>query len=624
MCGICGFYGLEDKQLLLNMCSAISHRGRDDRGIFISNNIGLGNQRLSIIDLKHGKQPIYNENQSICVVCNGEIYNYKELKKILEKNGHRFYTNSDTEVIVHAYEEYGIDCFKRFNGMFAFALSDGNKLIIARDRLGVKPLYYYSNKNVFLFGSEIKALLKYEVKKKVCHNSLFDYLTFRYTFDETLFEGIHKLKPGHYLIIDKNGINEVKYWDIKFEQNYYLRPEGKLFLLLKNSVKERMMSDVPLGAFISGGIDSAAVLGLMSKESDKAIKTFTIGFDEDPTNAIKDARIVAEHFNAEHHEKVVDNSLLEILPKVIYHLDEPIVEPSILPGFKLAEFAKKYVTVALTGEGADEILYGYPHYKIFKLTNHIHSFTLGLLKIKPTAYLLNLIPKNVFNKFFHYPYSIGDEGKLRLNSFVSSLGNNAKAYYEFISLFSPNDKILNSTQYNNQFHRISNTFCYSSILHDVSNFELKNWLPNQVLLRLDKTTMAHALEARVPFLDYKLVEYAATLPNHLKLNILNEKFILKKAMKGVVPQRIIKKKKSPFFTPIAEWFEKDIKQIANSLIEKDIIKQYFNIPQIQKIIDNHNKSMLIYSRQLWAILSFYVWYEIFLNDEKIGKLSEIL
>ena len=618
MCGIFGYYGLNDKQLLLRMGKRLEHRGNNDKGIFMYNLVGLGSQRLSIIDLKKGKQPIHNEDESIWITYNGEIYNFSELKIELEKKGHRFYTETDTEVIVHAYEEYGTSCLKKFNGMFAFALWDSKKkeLFVARDRLGIKPLYYYLKNSIFLFASELKALLEYDLPRKINLSSLSNYLTFRYTFDQTLIDGVSKLKPGTFIIISKNGIKQGEYWNVKFEENYYLRPEEHFTSLLKDSVEKRLMSDVPLGAFISGGIDSAAVLSQMGSN----VKTFSIGFNEDNTNTLRDSRIVAERFNADHHELVADSSILRLLPRVAYHLDEPIIEPSVLPGFKLAEFAKKYVTVVLTGEGADEILYGYPHYKIFSMANKVNKLSFAMLRRDSLSKMEELIPEGIYNKLFHYPYPIGKEGKSRIKNLLRSGDDTSRFYIELMSIFPKNNQIcrFNTPE---PLNATINYFNSKNSMHDIALFELKNWLPNHVLTRLDKITMAHALEARVPFLDHRLVEYCATLPNSLKLNGFDEKFILKKAMSRIIPKNILNKRKSPFFTPFAEWFESDIKQISDSVIAEDIIKRYFDTSKLQDIIDNHNKSKLLCSRQLWAIISFYVWHRLFIDAESVNSIN---
>ena len=368
MCGIFGFYGFEDKKLIKDMCNILGHRGPDNIGYFTDSKLSLGCTRLAIIDLKKGNQPIFNEDQSICIVFNGEIYNFKLLRQELEKKGHRFSTNSDTEVIVHAYEQFGESCLTHFNGIFAFAIYDSNKkkLFLARDRIGIKPLYYTIINDCLLFASEIKSLLMYEtIQRKVNKNAINLYLSFRYVpGSQTLFDGIYKLLPGHYLVFNKKEIKIRKFWNLDSKRvTHDLRFYSENILkLLKDSVEKRLISDVPLGAFISGGLDSSAIVSLISKHMD--IKTFSVGFEnETKANELTNAKDVAGFYNTDHYETIVPRDSFKFLPKIIWHLDNLIGDPVIVPNYILSKLARKHVKVILCGEGADELFAGYVHHR---------------------------------------------------------------------------------------------------------------------------------------------------------------------------------------------------------------------------------------------------------------------
>jgi asparagine synthase (glutamine-hydrolysing) len=378
MCGICGVCNFDkshvDKKLLRQMCTVIKHRGPDDDGIFLDDHIALGMRRLSIIDLKTGHQPIHNEDESIWIVFNGEIYNYRELRQFLEQKNHRFYTSSDTEVIIHLYEELGDDCVTMLNGMFAFAIWDANKkkILLARDRIGIKPLHYIILNNKLIFGSEIKSILQdSEVKRKVNLKALHHFLAFEYVpAPETMFEAIKKLPPGHILICENGNVSVRKYWDLKFTNRnkqpitYY---SDRIYELLKKSVERRLISDVPLGAFLSGGIDSSSIVGLMSELMDEPVKTFSIGFEEESYNELKYARIIAEQFETEHYEEIITPDAVNLVNKIIQYLDEPFADVSVFPTYLVSELARKHVTVVLSGDGGDEQFAGYDWYAASKL-----------------------------------------------------------------------------------------------------------------------------------------------------------------------------------------------------------------------------------------------------------------
>lgn len=568
MCGIIGIVDYEnsiDRDILDKMCKIIAHRGPDDQGIYIDKNIGLGHRRLSIIDLsKAGHQPMCNEDGSIWITYNGEIYNFKELRNDLEKKGHRFKSDTDTEVIIHAYEEYSEDCLKLFNGMFAFGIWDSNKkqLFLARDRIGQKPLVYYVKNNLFIFGSEIKSLVLHPgFKKKINFDAISHYLTFQYIpHPLTVFEDCFKLSPGHYLIYRNNEINIKEYWDLNYEavnkpEDYF---EKEIIKHLDRSTKVRLMSDVPLGAFLSGGIDSSAVVAFMSKYIDR-VKTFSIGFDYEEYDETKYARIVAEKFNTEHHEFIVKADMSKILPKLAWVYDEPFGDKSALPTFFVSKLAKKYVTVVLSGDAGDENFAGYNRYDIIKEKSY---------EYKPFHFL----PEEK-NKLFN----------VNFRSRVDSREILMRYYNKF------NDKL--------------NKLTYSDI---------KLYLPDCLMNKIDIASMVNSLEVRSPFLDFKFMEFAAKIPPNIKLKNCKKKYILKRALRKYLPKKILYREKMGFGIPLEPWFGKDLKSyISDVLMNKESFSnRYFNINHVKKIIDNN------VSFKLWNLLMLEKWFELFSLEKK--------
>ncbi|MBL7206317.1 MAG: asparagine synthase (glutamine-hydrolyzing) [Candidatus Aenigmarchaeota archaeon] len=624
MCGICGFVGFEDKALLKKMMDSIKHRGPDDSGVFIDKGISLGHRRLSIIDLKTGKQPMKNEDGTIQIVFNGEIYNFQELRTDLEKKGHKFYTNSDTEVIIHAYEEYGKNCLKRFNGMFAFAIWDSKKksLFLARDRLGIKPLYYTFFNGSLIFASEIKAILQHpDVKKDVDFQAMNHYFSLGYVpAPRTMFDGIKKLSQSHCLEYDVKEKKPIitKYWNlVNFESenksiDYYTK---NLSDILESSVKKRLMSDVPLGAFLSGGLDSSAVVAIMSKLSEKPVKTISAGFEEgghyDESNF---SRMVAERFNTDHHEVVLKTNDIKMLPKIVWHFDEPVLDGSSVPEFMISEKAKKHVTVALVGEGGDELFMGYRQYKIMKLSRYflLPKYMKKTIIPKISKSISGIIPRRKPKRYLEF-----------LADFSSRSGNFLEIYKSLLETFNKEDK-------DNLFlEKIKKGMKDNIVVEDyfkdekkananISSFELKVPLPDILLMNVDKMSMANSIEARVPFLDHKLVEFSAKIPFNMKLKGFTEKYILKRAMQNELPKEIIKRKKHPFAVPIISWLENDLKEISDHLLSKrNIEKQgYFNSSYVDKINKSKNYN------QLWPLVFFQMWHKTYIeNDAVKGPLA---
>jgi len=626
MCGICGF-NWEDKVLVKKMADSLVHRGPDDSGYYVDSKVSLGHRRLSIIDLsKKGKNPVHNEEGTIQVVFNGEIYNYKEIKDELELKGHRFYSNTDTEVIVHAYEEYGPTCVKKFNGMFSFALYDTkhNRIFIARDRLGIKPLFYYYKDKKFIFASELKAILQYPMfKREIDYNSFNHYFAFFHVpAPLTIFKDVKKLLPGHYLILDKNGLKITQYWDLNFssdykDEQYYI---SKIKNLLDSSVKKRLMSDVPIGAFLSGGLDSSAIVATMSKLSNSPVKTFSIGFlGAEGFSELKYAREVAEHFNTHHHEFEVSPDTIHILPKIVWQCDEPYSDHSALPVYFVSELARRHVTVTLSGDGGDELFGGYERYfrqKLAQKLSFIPEF-IGKGVFAKAGSLLPGIRGYRASKFFDYVYMNPDE---RYSNWFTIFDKEMKEEFYSDKLKSKISSLDSSMIYTDQMNKCNS----KHIMNKISYADFKVYIPNDILVKLDKMSMLHSLEARVPLLDHEFVEFSATIPPWFKVHKHVKKYLFKKAMKDVLPKNIIYRKKKGFGIPLGPWFRNELKSYAyDTLLSNEAINRgYFNKYYVQKILDNHQLGRRNYGSHIWSMLCFEIWNKIYIDNEKIPKTSK--
>lgn len=592
MCGISGF-NFENKVLIEKMNKKLQHRGPDDEGIYLNDNISLGHRRLSIIDLSDkGKQPIFNEDKSLCIVFNGEIYNFQELRKDLEKRGHKFYSKTDSEVILHLYEEHKEKCLKFLNGIFAFAIWDNKEkeLFLARDRIGVKPLYYYWNNKTLIFSSEIKAILEHNIKKQVNLEALNHYFRLMYVpFPLTMFDKIYKLPQAHYLKFKNRKINIKKYWDIKDFKNINSKTEiiEKIRELMKKSVKGQLISDRPVGIFLSGGIDSTSVLGISREILSDKIKTFTVGFKiNDPDNKFNQdfllARQTSKFYNTDHHELLIDSKdVLNNLEKVIYHLDEPIAEATQVATFLLSKLAKKKVAVVLGGDGGDELFGGYKRY--------YYSYVLSkywLTKVFP------FLKSKLHTRFM---FQKEDEISKILNP-------------------STNKKITSKFFKNNYFKVYkSDDFEKVFMLTD-----LKTWLTDESLMRTDKMTMAFGLEQRVPVLDHHLTELAAKIPTKYKMkNKEQGKDIFIEAMKEYLPKHILESaKKKVWLMPISEWLRTDLRDFAQSVLNPDYCyktKEYFNFKEIENMFINHVNKKKYNLNLIWALISFQIWYKKYLD-----------
>lgn len=592
MCGINGF-NFKDQDLIVRMNNRIKHRGPDQDGIFLDDNISLGHRRLSIIDLsENGKQPLFNEDKSLCLVFNGEIYNFQELRKDLEKRGHRFYSQTDSEVILHLYEEHKEDCPKFLNGIFAFALWDvkNKELFLCRDRIGVKPLYYYSDGNKFIFSSEIKAVLEHNIRRELALEALNYYLRLLYVpAPLTMFQGVYKLPQGHYLKLSARGeIKIVKYWDIEDFTNIKSKTEviGKIRELMEKSIKGQLISDRPVGIFLSGGIDSTSVLGISQKFLNHQIKTFTVGFNiNDPNNKFNVDFLLAcqtsKFYNTEHHELLISSKdVLENVEKVIYHLDEPIAEATQIATFLLSELAKKEVAVVLGGDGGDELFGGYKRYYYSYLLN----------KFWATKFFPFLKSKIYFRFMLQKEEEIG---KI-LNQDINSSG-------------------LTNKFFKDRYFKNKSVKDFEKLFMLI---DLKTWLADESLMRTDKMTMAHGLEQRVPILDHHLVELAMKIPSKYKMgNNEQGKEIFIEAMKKYLPEHILKSdKKKVWLTPMSDWLRTDLKDFALKILSPNYYPEtnkYFNFEEINKIFIDH-----IYKRRynlnlIWALITFQMWYKIY-------------
>ncbi|MBU2637995.1 MAG: asparagine synthase (glutamine-hydrolyzing) [Nanoarchaeota archaeon] len=561
MCGIAGF-SWNDKALLKRMCDAIVHRGPDQFGYYEDKGISLGHRRLSIIDLSDkAKQPMFNEDCSIALVYNGEIYNFKTLRDSLEKKGHRFKSETDSEVIIHAYEEFGEDCVQMFNGMFAFALWDNNKkkLFMARDRAGIKPLYYWFDGTRLMFASEIKAIIKNEeVIKAIDKSSLYHFLGRKVVFgNKTFFEGINKLLPGHTLMFHKGAIEIKPYYSFEFKQSSDKYDFEETF---GNVIKDMLVADVPIGVFLSGGLDSSLVTAFMAKHQAK-VSTFTVGFGLE-TDEFSYAKQVAEKFSTDHHELNISFSdMTKVLDKVIWHMDEPIADPAILPTYIMSSFARKKATVCLIGEGADELFAGYSKYRL-------------------TKYL----PKHLY-------FSVADV--VFSNSKKKRLLN--KACFE---------KAPES--YLKPYFKIKNSLCSAMA------FDFREIMPNFQLMKVDKMTMANSLEARVPFLDNRIIRLGEEIKNKYKLHGKMGKWLLRETAKKALPPAFSTDKKRSFYTPLRDWFNSELIDTAYSEL---ICSELFNQDFVDKIFKQQKESIrrYKYSTQLWMLYVIEKWHKRFIS-----------
>jgi asparagine synthase (glutamine-hydrolysing) len=624
MCGICGIVNFNvtdhvERQLVESMASAQAHRGPDDHGYFVDGNAGLGHRRLSIIDLSGGKQPIFNEDGSVVVVFNGEIYNYADLTANLLDRGHQFATRSDTETIVHAYEEYGDDCMRDFRGMFAFAIWDRRqkRLLLVRDRLGIKPVYYYTGKDFFVFASEIKSLLQHpRVPREVDRKALDLYLALRYVpGPRTMFKNIFKLQPGHRLTVDHNGVRIAQYWDLNYDAQRNIDLE-EFQHLLEESVRLRLIAEVPLGVFLSGGLDSTAMLAMMSriKEGDR-VKTFSVGYESagagereiEESNEFAFAREAAAKFGAEHHEfRLTADDFRKAIPKMVSHLDEPMADPTCIPLYFISKLARDYITVVLSGEGADETMAGYTFYRKMLAVENVRK------RIGPLAAGFPMMAR----------LPVGDRVRAYLRRVGSSIENHYRGMVKGLSLetrlaLTGEDRVEKCDRhlgeiFDGYFKHVRN----ASPLNRMLYVDAKVWLPEDLLLKADKMTMATAVELRVPFLDHKLVEHIAALPDDAKVRGQEGKWILRQTIGTEIPPSILQRSKKGFPMPAGAWFRTHLREfVRDTLLGHDsACGRYFDRQAIEDIVDLQEKGKFSGYQEVWSLVVFDQWHKQFIEE----------
>ena len=633
MCGITGFAGLNDKARIRRMTSAIVHRGPDDFGYFSDKNIELGNRRLAIIDLsKKGHQPMSNEDGDVWITYNGEIYNFQPLCHELEARGHKFKSDTDTETIVHAYEEYGEECVQKLNGMFAFAIWDARKgkkqLFLARDRIGIKPLYYTYDGKMLAFASEIKALLEFGIKREVDRRALSNYLTYTYTPGPlTMLKDVKKLMPGHLLVYENGKIKIKRYWDFNFrpedgnEEHY-----SKLLLkTLKESVKRHLIADVPVGHFLSGGIDSSSILAMISiirKEEGDAgrIRTFSIGFgSREVQSELGYARNVAERFRTDHQEIVVDEKSIRNFPRILWSMDEPMPNITLIPLYEMAKAARNSVKVVTTGNAGDELFAGYrQHSMIYRGKKYYNRFPYifeSKLTSATASILGKCVPGNRIRRYARFA-----------KEFLPSLKNEAEAYNKLVYLdFDENEKrnlFWKRAKIGSDNITADILKKKGNLLNNLTLIDLKYTLPDQYLLNDDKLTMANSLESRVPFLDNAMLDFAKRLPPHLKLRGKESKYILKRAMARILPKETIKRRKYGFTAPLSEWYGTYLYDAAHVfLAESEVVRQgFFNKDYIGRLMQN-SKDDVEKINKIILLLTFEIWHRMFIDGERPEKVE---
>jgi len=620
MCGIAGIFHFDDhravdREVLVRMTRTLVHRGPDDEGFFVDGPVGFGARRLSIVDRAFGHQPLANEDGTIWIAFNGEIYNHPDLRQLLLARGHSYRTNCDTETVVHAYEEYGEQMVEHLRGMFAFALWDGKKrrLLIYRDRLGIKPLYYCILGNTLIFASEVKALMDFGVPFAVEEQVLECYLRLGYVPGErTLFRQIFKLLPGHYLTaeIGQAGVHVHRYWSPPFEpvekgaETQYLKEFGDL---LEETVAQHRLGEVPQGIFLSGGVDSSSLLAVTAGQVNEAVLTFCVGYPEDPaTSELRYARRVARLYPTRHFEyELSGKNFAEFLPRLIFHMDEPIAEMAAIPLYCIAQLAREHITVVHSGEGADEILAGYPGYGRMQSISRTQRL-LGPYGTRLLARGLSFpgLPHRLrrFAEWMDKPLPERYQGVRRMmtHGLLRQIGRNGFPTRE-------------DSQYRLElFQKLYSRAQHCSELNQMLAVDLQAWLPDDLLVKADKMTMAASIELRVPFLDHKVVEFAGRLPCRLKVRNGQTKYLLKQLMKERLPTKILHARKRGFPVPLRKWFRTNLYGAARSwLLDSPLIGEFFVKGEIEKLLEVHHRGTADLSTEIYGLVCLAVWHDVF-------------
>lgn len=626
MCGLCGkvYYDparLVERSTLVNMCDTIAHRGPDADGFYINGSVGLGSRRLSIIDVEGGRMPIHNEDETIWIVYNGEVYNFPQLRTQLEARGHRFATHSDTETIVHLYEEKGDDFARHLNGMFALAIWDDRRkrLVLARDQLGIKPLYYAVLDDRLVFGSELKTILADGVDRTIDRVALHDYLSFNYVpGPRSMFAAIRKLPPGHVLVFDaaSRRVTTTRYWDLP-EPGLSAPPasgrhlEDELLALLRDVVRDQMISDVPIGAFLSGGIDSSLVVALMSECSDRPVRTFSLGFQEESYSELPYARMIARRFNTDHHELVLEPKAHDLVRAMSEYFDEPFADSSSIAVYAVSQLAADHVKVALSGDGGDELFGGYYTYQADKLAS-IYRRLPKALGAGLFPWLVDRMPVSdekasldfKLRRFMaggmlpplqaHYAWKayFSEEAKMQL---YGPLNGHAKELRPSVSLLEGYHHGYQSTDWLNRLLYV----------------DMKVQLVDDMLTKVDRMSMAHSLEVRVPLLDLRLVEFMSQVSSDLKVRGMTLKYLLKRVAKRVLPKEILTRKKAGFTVPVASWVKTDLKDMVHEYLSPERLASQgiFDGRAVERLLDAHYRGVRNHSHNIWTLLMFSLWYE---------------
>jgi len=624
MCGICGIFEYQRWtdiacNLVHRMNQTLVHRGPDDGGVFTGPGIGLGHRRLSIIDLAGGHQPMPNEDGTIWVLLNGEIYNYSELRTELIQRGHKFATRSDTEAIVHLYEDLGEGCFARLRGMFSIAIWDSanRKLVLARDRVGKKPLFYSACSERILFGSELKALLAAGgVPKDIDAHGLSDYFSFGYIpAPKTIYRAVRKLRPAHYLVAQGGQVRESNYWDLSFAETDTFTEEEwceRIRHGLCEATRIRLMSDVPLGAFLSGGVDSSGVVAAMSRLMNHPVTTCSIGFEEEGYDEADYARMIARQFSTDHHEQVVRPDATMIVDRLAWHFDEPFADSSAIPTYYVSSVARQQVTVALGGDGGDENFAGYRRYVFDQMENRLRSFA---------PYALRLAVFGPLGRW--YPALAWAPRIFRGKATFQSLARTPlEGYFNSVSIFrSPEKAHIFTPEFRatladydsiDVFREYYDGAGTDDPLSRIQYVDIKTYLTDDILTKVDRASMAVSLEVRAPLLDHKFMELVARIPSSLKLRGRQTKYIFKKALAATLPEEILYRPKQGFAIPLDRWFRRELKEMAHAAIfdsSDGVLDQRF----LRKIWDQHQRKSYDRSSHLWAVLMYRKWQKAFLN-----------
>ena len=627
MCGIAGQVNTDrrpvEPRVIAAMGDSLRHRGPDDHGVYVKGHVGLAHQRLSVLDLSPaGHQPMSNESGTVWIVFNGEIYNYRELRDGLMPR-RTFRSRTDTEVILGLYEEHGLRCVPMLGGMFAFAIWDerAQRLVLARDRLGKKPLYYAVTDRGLVFASELKALLAGAPTPATDPLALHHYLTFQYVpAPLTIFQGIRKLRPGHVLVYENGKVSESAYWSLQYTDKRSGRAEAECLeefrSLLKDAVRQRLESDVPLGAFLSGGVDSSSVVALMSGLMAQPVKTFSIGFKEEAFNELPHAGTVARLFNTDHHEFVVEPSAVDILPTLVRVYDEPYADSSAIPTYFVSQLSRQHVTVVLNGDGGDELLAGYPRYDVTAFDRLASRYFPAGARERLGGLLARV------------PEGLPGSGLLR-HRLARAIAPFSRTYLGRICYFYPEEKERLYTSEFGETVRGHDSYDLlarwfeevpaSDLLDRMLGVDTRSYLPDDLLVKVDRATMAHGLEARSPFLDHRLVEFAASLPVDLKVRNGQTKYLLKTAMRGTLPDDILDRDKMGFGVPIARWFRQDCREFLRDILlsERCLSRGYFRPERVRQLVDAHQKTDTDYGYRLYALLMLELWHREYVDGVRV-------